>query len=75
MTLKIKVKDTRFGICPRPWIKLEGKIQNDSKVIVFTRNHTDDADDNGTKNIVTPSQGEAQMQGFNQILILSITSK
>ena len=29
---------------------LKKKIQNNSKVIVFTRNHTDDDADNGTKN-------------------------
>ena len=34
------------------WFKIEDKIQNTSKVIVFTRNHTEDnnADDDGTKN-------------------------
>ena len=35
------------------WFKFEVKIQNTSKVIVFTRNHTDDDDadeDDGTKN-------------------------
>ena len=32
------------------WLKFEVKIQNDSKVTVFTRNHTDDDDDKGTKN-------------------------
>ena len=42
------------------WFKFEDKIQNASKVIVFTRNHTDDADaddaddDNRTKNNTTP---------------------
>ena len=30
--------------------KFEGKIQNASKVIAFTRIHTDDADNYGTKN-------------------------
>ena len=40
------------------WFKFEDKIQNTSKVIVFTRNHTDDADDDGTKNnMSTPGQG------------------
>ena len=38
------------------WFKFEGKIQNASKVIIFTRNHTDDdADvDAGTKTIYLP---------------------
>ena len=39
------------------WFKFEGKIQNASKVIMFTRNHTDDSkdtDDDGTKNNVSP---------------------
>ena len=38
------------------WCKFEGKIQNDSKVIAFTRNHTDtdDAEDDGTKNKMSP---------------------
>ena len=41
------------------WFKFEGKIQNTSKVIVFTRNHTDDDDtddddDDGTKNNMSP---------------------
>ena len=30
------------------WFKFEGKIQNASKVIAFTRNHTDN-EDNGTR--------------------------
>ena len=41
--------------------KFEGKIQNASKVIMFTRNHTDDsndADDDGTKNNVSPQSGK-----------------
>ena len=37
------------------WSKREAKIQNTSKVIVFTRNHTDDdTDDDGTKNNTSP---------------------
>ena len=43
------------------WFKFEDKIQNTSKVIVFTRNHTDveddDADnddDDGNKNNMSP---------------------
>ena len=33
------------------WFKVEDKFQNTSKVIVFTRNHTDDdTDDDRTKN-------------------------
>ena len=42
------------------WFKFEDKIQNTSKVIVFTRNHTDDNDDDadnnddGTKNNMSP---------------------
>ena len=39
------------------WFKFEGKIQNDSKVITFIRNHTDDdddKDDNGTQNNMSP---------------------
>ena len=44
------------------WFKFEDKIQNTSKVIVFTRNHTDvnddDADDDdGTKNNMSPPVG------------------
>ena len=41
------------------WFKFEDEIQNTSKVIVFTRNHTnDDADDNGgTKNNMSPPVG------------------
>ena len=39
------------------WFKFEEKIQNTSKVFVFTRNHTDDdndADDDKTNNNVSP---------------------
>ena len=37
----------------KTWFKVEGKIQNDSRVITFTRNHTDnDADNDRTKNNV-----------------------
>ena len=41
------------------WFKFEGKIQNDSKVIPFTRNQTDDdADKAGTKNNMSlPGRG------------------
>ena len=40
-------------------LKIKKKIQNTSKVIVFTRNHTDndedtDDDDDGTKNNMSP---------------------
>ena len=38
----------------------EGKIKNDSKVIAFTKNHTDnntDNYDNGTKNHMSPPDG------------------
>ena len=35
--------------------KFESKIPNDSKVIVFTRNHTDDDDEDVTKNNMSPS--------------------
>ena len=31
------------------WFKFEDKIQNTSKVIVFTRNHTDDDTDDDDK--------------------------
>ena len=36
------------------WFKFEGKIVNDSKVIAFTRNHTDD---NETKTLCVPQLG------------------
>ena len=41
------------------WFQFEDKSQNISKVIVFTRNHTDDkadddAEDDGTKNNTSP---------------------
>ena len=36
------------------WFKFEDKIQNTSKVITFTRNHTDDDADDGTKNNMSP---------------------
>ena len=32
----------------------EGKIQNNSKAVAFTRNHTDDNDEDGTKNNMSP---------------------
>ena len=65
LTLKIKVKVTSFQIgrdlyVINTWFKFEGKIKNASKVIAFTRNHTDDddgADDDdeeGTKNNMSP---------------------
>ena len=41
------------------WFKFEDKLQNTSKVIVFTRNHTDD--DDGTKNNVLPVGGARDM--------------
>ena len=45
-----KVKVNRFQTGPRPLqintlFMFEGKIPNESKVIAFTRNHTDDADE------------------------------
>ena len=51
------------------WFKFEDKIQNTSKVIVFTRNDTDDADDDdGTKNNMSlPGRvggGRHNMSGF-----------
>ena len=44
------------------WFKFEGKIQNASKVIGFTRNHTDDdaddaADDRTKNNMSPPGRG------------------
>ena len=39
------------------WFKFEDKIQNTSKAMVFTRNHADDNDDNGTKNNMSPLLG------------------
>ena len=42
------------------WFKFEVKIQKDSKVITFTKNHTDDDADNdndGTKNNKSPPVG------------------
>ena len=42
------------------WFKFEDKIQNTSKVIAFTRNHTDDDDaddDHETKNNMSPPVG------------------
>ena len=53
VTLKVKVKVTSFPTRPRvyminTWFTFKGKIQNDSKVIAFKKNYTDDADD-GTK--------------------------
>ena len=54
LTLKIKVKVTSFQTRPRPLCDqylVQDKIQNNSKVIVFTRNHTDD---DGTKNNMSP---------------------
>ena len=38
------------------WFKFEDKVKNFLKVITFTRNHTDDADD-GTKNNMSPLVG------------------
>ena len=58
MTNLAKVKVNRFQTGPRPiydqyTVHVEGKILNNSQVIAFTRNHTDDADDDdddyGTK--------------------------
>ena len=37
--------------------KFEGKIPKDSKVIMFTRNHTDKDDADGTKIICLPQSG------------------
>ena len=39
------------------WFKFEDKIPNESKFAMFTRNHTDNADDDETKTICLPSQG------------------
>ena len=39
------------------WFKFEDKIQNTSKVIVFTRNHTDGANDDRTKYNMSPPVG------------------
>ena len=53
------------------WVKFEDKIPNDSKVITFTRNHTDDNDadndDDRTKNSTAPPVGgrEGGRQSFN----------
>ena len=82
LTLKIKVKVTSFRTPPRPlydqymtWFKFEDKIQNASKVIVFTRNHRDatDADDNNrTKNNMSPPSlggGERHNNQIYQYLI------
>ena len=63
MTLKIKVKVTSFELIQDLYVintlfKFEDKIQNTSKVIVFTRNHKDDTDDadaeDGSKNSMSP---------------------
>ena len=58
MTLKIKVKVKSFqtrprSLCDQYMVKFEGKIQNDSKVIVFTRNHSHN-DEDRTKNNKSP---------------------
>ena len=72
MTLKIKVNVTSFQTdlyVINTWFKFEDKIQNTSKVIVFTRNHTDgDTDDNdATKsNMSPPGRG-----GGGDIIIVS----
>ena len=71
MTLKIKLKVTSFR--PRTsridtWFKFKGNIQNASKVISLTRNHTDDADDHddddndGTKSNMSPPQRELKIK-------------
>ena len=63
LTFKIKVKVASFLTCPRlyvinTWFKFEDKIQNTSKVIVFTRNHTDNDDvDDRTKKMSYLSRG------------------
>ena len=65
LTLKLKVKSpelVRDLYMINLWFKFEDKIQNTSKVIMFTRNHTnddddadnDDEDDDGTKNNMSP---------------------
>ena len=36
------------------WLKFEDKIQNTSKVIIFTRNHTDDATEPKTIHVCLP---------------------
>ena len=47
------------------WFKFEDKIQNISRVIVFTRNHIDDADDEvddiTKNNISPPGRGETEL--------------
>ena len=59
--LKIKVKVTKYQKLVRDLyvtktkFKFEGKIPNDSKVIMFTRNHTDN--DDGTQNNTSPPVG------------------
>ena len=64
LTLKIKVKSSQTRLrssSDRYLVQVEGKIQNASKVITFTRNHTDDdedADEDGTKNNMSrPGRG------------------
>ena len=61
LNLKIKDKFTSFELIHDLYqyintsFKFEGKIQNDSKVISFTRKHTDDdADADGTKKQCLP---------------------
>ena len=49
LTLKIKARSPGFKLVHdlymnNAWLKCEGKIPNDSKVIRFTRNHKDDDD-------------------------------
>ena len=61
LTLKIKVKvKVRDLYVINTWFRFEGKIENASKVIVFTRNHTDADDDRRQQNqkqYVSPQPG------------------
>ena len=58
------------------WFKFEDKIQYTSKVIVFTRNHTDEDDaDDGTKNNMSPpGRGEADIN-ISKVWICLLTGQ
>ena len=82
LTLKMKVKVTSFELVrdhyvTNTWFKFENKIQNTSKVIVFTRNHTDkdnaDGDDDRTKNNMSPPGRGDIMIHTNHYLFLRET--
>ena len=79
--LKIKIKVTSFQTCPRPyvintWFKFEDKIQNLSKVIVFTRNQTDDADDDGTITIcLLRSGGDIITEGLQTNILVILLDR